>query len=64
MTCSFGFPQEGDKVLLIRTLSGGYAEYTVAEEAMVGKLPDRLSFSQGAGLGEPCYTAYRALCIK
>ncbi|XP_052219902.1 zeta-crystallin-like isoform X2 [Dreissena polymorpha] len=56
--------KEGDKVFLIRTVSGGYAEYTVAEEAMVGKLPDRLSFSQGAGLGVPCYTAYRALCIK
>ncbi|KAH3802471.1 zeta-crystallin-like isoform X2 [Dreissena polymorpha] len=56
--------KEGDKVFLIRTVSGGYAEYTVAEEAMVGKLPDRLSFSHGAGLGVPCYTAYRALCIK
>ncbi|KAH3867657.1 zeta-crystallin-like [Dreissena polymorpha] len=50
----------GDKVYVIRNVSGGYAEFTVAEETMVGKLPTHLSFSQGAGLGVPCYSASRA----
>ncbi|XP_052219899.1 quinone oxidoreductase-like isoform X2 [Dreissena polymorpha] len=50
----------GDNVYVIRNVSGGYAECTVAEENMVGKLPSHLSFSQGAGLGIPCYSAARA----
>ncbi|XP_052251393.1 zeta-crystallin-like isoform X2 [Dreissena polymorpha] len=50
----------GDKVYVVRTVSGGYAEFTVAEESNVGKLPSHLSFSQGAGLGIPCYSASRA----
>lgn len=54
----------GDRVYLIRTLTGSYAEYSLADEEMVQPLSEKLTFQQGAGLGVPCYSAYRALCIK
>ncbi|WAR31051.1 QOR-like protein [Mya arenaria] len=54
----------GDKVYVIKNTSGGYAEFTIAEEALMGHLPATLTYPQGAGVGIPCYTAYRALCIK
>lgn len=54
----------GDRVYVIKNASGGYAEYTTVEETLMGQLPLSLSFQQGAGLGVPCYTAFRALCIK
>ena len=56
--------QPGDRVYVISTPSGGYAEYAVAEETLVGPLPDNMTFSEGAGIGIPCFSAYRALCIK
>jgi NADPH:quinone reductase len=51
----------GDRVYTHRTLSGAYAEYALAAEGMVQRLPDRVSFAQGAALPTPYYTAYRAL---
>jgi len=54
----------GDRVFVIKNVSGAYAEFTAAEEAMVGHLDAALSFQQGAGIGVPCFTAYRALCIQ
>lgn len=51
----------GDRVYTHRTLSGAYAEYALAAEGMVQRLPERLSFRQGAALPTPYYTAYRAL---
>jgi NADPH2:quinone reductase len=51
----------GDRVYVARSLSGTYAEYAVALESQVRSLPERISFSQGAGVFVPYATAYRAL---
>jgi NADPH2:quinone reductase len=44
--------------------SGGYAELAVSEEHQVHRLPDNVSFEQGAALGVPYGTAWRALFMK
>ncbi|XP_068425572.1 quinone oxidoreductase-like [Clinocottus analis] len=54
----------GDRVFTTATETGGYAEYTVAAEQCVYKLPDALHFTQGAAIGIPYFTAYRALIHK
>lgn len=51
----------GARVYTARTLSGTYAEYSLALAAQVHPLPERLSFAQGAGVFVPYATAYRAL---
>lgn len=51
----------GDRVYTAGTLSGSYAELTLAAEATVHPLPDAASFAAGAALGVPYATAYRAL---
>ncbi|XP_008291268.1 quinone oxidoreductase-like [Stegastes partitus] len=56
--------KKGDRVFTTATESGGYAEYTVAPEDCVHKLPDALDFAQGAAIGIPYFTAYRALVHK
>lgn len=61
MTCVF---QAGDRVFSTGSVTGGYAEYTVASEDTVHKLPDLLDFKQGAAVGIPYFTAYRALFHK
>jgi len=43
---------------------GSYAELAVADEWQVNPLPDRISFQQGAALGVPYGTAWRALFIR
>ena len=43
---------------------GGYAEVALCEEWQVHRLPDRVSFSQGAAMGVPYATAWRALFIR
>lgn len=53
----------GDRVYAIQNVSGGYAEFATVEENMLGHLPSSLSFQQGAGVGIPCYTAIRAICL-
>ncbi|KAM8838119.1 quinone oxidoreductase [Synchiropus picturatus] len=54
----------GDHVFTTSTVSGGYAEFTVATDDCVHKLPDTMDFSQGAAIGIPYFTAYRALVQK
>ncbi|KAE8291397.1 Quinone oxidoreductase [Larimichthys crocea] len=54
----------GDHVFTTATVSGGYAEYAVAADDCVYKLPDALDFTQGAAVGIPYFTAYRALVHK
>ena len=54
----------GDRVYIAGTLSGAYAEKTLCAASQVHHLPARVSFSQGAGLGVPYSTAYRALFQK
>ena len=56
--------QIGDRVFFTSAVSGSYAEYAVCEALRVFRLPARMSFSQGAAIGAPYFTAYRALFIK
>ncbi|XP_022069380.1 quinone oxidoreductase-like [Acanthochromis polyacanthus] len=56
--------KKGDRVYTIATDTGSYAEYTVAAEDCVHKLPDALDFAQGAAIGIPYFTAFRALVHK
>jgi NADPH2:quinone reductase len=44
--------------------SGAYAELAVADVAGVHPLPPSLSYGQGAAVGVPCVTAWRALFQK
>ncbi|XP_078606467.1 zeta-crystallin-like isoform X9 [Branchiostoma floridae x Branchiostoma japonicum] len=53
--------QKGDRVFTRGSVTGAYAEFTVAEEDTTFRLADRLSFQQGAAIGVPYMTAYRAL---
>ncbi len=51
----------GDRVYLARSISGTYAEYALALESQVNKLPENITFSQGAGVYVPYGTAFHAL---
>lgn len=51
----------GDRVYCAGTVTGGYAERTVCHKADVHPLPDSVTFTQGASVGVPYGTAYRAL---
>lgn len=51
----------GNRVYTATTLTGAYAEYALARENQVYPLPEKISFSQGAGLWVPYGTAYTAL---
>ncbi len=53
--------REGARVYIGRSLSGTYAERTLCSENQLHLLPERLTFAQGAALGVPYATAYRAL---
>jgi NADPH:quinone reductase len=44
--------------------SGSYAEQMLCEAALVHPLPDRLTFAQGAAIGVPYLTAWRALMLQ
>jgi NADPH:quinone reductase len=55
----------GDRVYAHATAGpGGYRQSTVCEESQIHALPDRLSFQQGAALGVPYSTAWRALFLR
>jgi NADPH2:quinone reductase len=54
----------GDRVYAWVSSGGGCAEFAVCEEAQAAPLPDRASFQQGAALGVPYATAWRALFIR
>ncbi len=51
----------GDRVYTSGSLSGTYAERTVCHEFQVHRLPEKVTFPQGAALGIPYATAYRGL---
>jgi len=51
----------GDRVYVAGSLSGTYAEYALCDGTQVHALPDRVSFAQGAAIGIPYVTAWRAL---
>ena len=56
----------GDRVYAhgVAPASGAYAERAVCEEHQVHPLPARVSFAQGAAMGVPYGTAWRALFIR
>lgn len=58
----------GDRVLVAALgspgCSGLYADLAVVDAAVVHPLPSALSFGQGAAVGVPCVTAWRALFQK
>ena len=51
----------GSRVYTSEALSGTYAEFALCEPAQVHPLPEKLTFAQGAAIGVPYATAYRAL---
>lgn len=51
----------GDRVYTNGSNTGAYAELALCEESRVHHLPAKISFAQGAALGVPYGTAYRAL---
>lgn len=51
----------GQRVYLTWAVSGSYAERVLCAEANAYPLPDAISFAQGAAVGVPYGTAYRAL---
>lgn len=56
--------KSGDRVYTSGTLTGAYAEAALCEEGQVHPLPKQISFEQGAAIGVPYATAYRALFQK
>jgi NADPH2:quinone reductase len=56
--------KKGDRVFCSRSVEGSYAEYCSVSENSCWMLPDRLTYNQGAAIGVPYFTAYRALFQK
>ena len=55
--------KKGDRVYAF-AVTGGGAELAVCEDGQVMPLPEKVSFQQGAALGVPYGTAWRALFIR
>ena len=51
----------GERVYTTGTSSGAYAEFAVCKPSQLQRLPQRVTFSQGAAVYVPYATAYRAL---
>ncbi len=51
----------GDRVYISGSLSGSYAEQALCAANQVHRLPEKVTFQQGAAMGIPYGTAYRAL---
>lgn len=51
----------GDRVYISGTSTGAYAEFCLCDPDDVHRLPDNISFAQGAGISTSYATAYRAL---
>lgn len=56
--------QPGDRVYTAGTVSGAYAQLALCNADQVYRLPDHVTFPQGAGLHIPYATAYRALFLR
>ena len=54
----------GERVYTTGSVSGTSAEFAVCNADTVWPLPARVSFAQGACVGVPCATAYRALVLR
>ena len=53
-----------DRVYIAGNMSGAYAQFALCQESQVHPLPKNVSFEQGAAVGVPYGTAYRALFDK
>lgn len=53
--------RSGARVFVTGSLSGTYAEYALCRPEHVHPLPNKISYAQGAALGAPYATAFRAL---
>lgn len=53
--------KKGDRVYLSGSITGTYAELALCQRADIHFLPSGLGFAEGAGIGIPYGTAYRAL---
>jgi len=51
----------GDRVYVSGSKTGTYARHAICGESQVFSLPESVSFEQGACVGVPCATAYRAV---
>lgn len=51
----------GDSVYVAGSVSGTYAQQALCNESQVHRLPLQITFEQGAAIGVPYATAYRAL---
>jgi NADPH:quinone reductase len=51
----------GERVYTTASITGTYAELALCDEAKVQRLPEQVSFEQGAAMGVPYGTAYRGL---
>jgi NADPH:quinone reductase len=56
--------KKGDRVYLAGTITGAYAELALAKTFTAHSLSEKLSFEQGAAVGIPYGTAYRALFVR
>ncbi len=56
--------KEGDRVFFTTTRTGSYAEQALCDEVKVHRMPDSISFEQGAAMGVPYGTAFRGLFIR
>jgi len=60
--------KEGDRVFVVGSNnsnnSGSYAQFVVTDITYVFPLHPRLSYAQGASLGVPFFTAYKALVLR
>jgi len=56
--------QQGDRVYSAATISGGYGEMALCGTDQIFRLPENISFTQGAAIGVPAATAWRALFIR
>ena len=54
----------GERVLTADSLTGTYAEFCLCEEKHLIKLPENISYEQGAGVFVPYATAFRGLFQK
>jgi NADPH2:quinone reductase len=54
----------GDRVYIAGSITGAYAQKAVCQAFQVHPLPAHVSFAQGAAMGVPYATAYRALFIR
>lgn len=56
--------QPGDRVYTVASLSGTYAQQCLCRKDQIFSLDNRLSYAQGAALGVPAATAWRALYLR